>query len=457
MKLQKKLTVIFMILLTLALGICGGITLYQTRKFSIETMITSYEKQLEAVSYSFSQFSSRQEFEGMSDVVQQAFLKFEFEKCCGDGYGLVKEKDTVVNLTDYDILLPQGMGEEHLVQTVGQKQILIIKRKLVQPQGYDIFSIHDITEAYSAVQRQLVLYLVVYGIVLLGVMVLTVLVLKKALGPLEQLKTAAIQFSGGDLETRVKVKKHDEIGELGAAFNHMAGQIETQIEDLKLLLGALTHEIKTPMTSIIGYSDSLLHVDLSETQKIQALQYIYREGKRLELLSGKMMSLLGVYENETIEFEWISVEELFAQVEAIEQEYLNAHQMVLRTKWEPGLKVRGDVELLKCLLGNFIQNSVRASGSNTVIWLRGTGRGLEVIDHGCGIEKEEIGNITKAFYRVDKSRARKDGGAGLGLAICSRIATLHHAVIQIHSQVGCGTRIEVVFPEAGINYKTFTV
>lgn len=122
--------------------------------------------------------------------------------------------------------------------------------------------------------------------------------------------------SGGKLDRRTEIRTHDEIGELGVSFNRMAEEIEHQVDDLKILLGALTHEIKTPMTSIIVYSDTLLHVKLPEEEKQLALGYICCEGKRLEKLSEKMLNPLGLYENDAVEMEWLAVSGLFSNVRA---------------------------------------------------------------------------------------------------------------------------------------------
>ena len=99
-----------------------------------------------------------------------------------------------------------------------------------------------------------------------------------------------------------------------------------------MLLGSLTHELKTPMTSIIGYSDTLLHVKLSEERREQALHRIHDECRRLERLSGKLMNLIGLYDNDSIRLEETEVEDLFSRVADLEKYHLEECGMTLETR-----------------------------------------------------------------------------------------------------------------------------
>lgn len=453
MKLWKKLTVLFLLFLISSLAVCGTITLYHTRKINIDRTVSNYKRQLEAVSYTFDQFGARQEFEEMSETVRNAYLQFEFKKCCGAGYALLKDGGTVINLTDYDIVNPDELDENGMVQSVEKKKILILKKVLQEIEGYEIVSIQDITDTYRETERQLGLYLLIYWAVSAAAAVCVAMMVKRLLKPLKELEQAAGQLSGGNLKERVEVRSSDEVGELGAAFNRMASEIEHQVDDLKLLLGALNHEIKTPMTSIIGYSESLIHVKLPEEQRRTALNYIYQEGKRLESLSGKMMSLLGLYEEGAYEFTWIPAEALFQCVEEMEKTCAKAHGVTLKTECRGKWNYLVDPVLMESLIGNLVQNGIRASEPGDTVIMRDTEDGMEVQDFGRGIPESEIANITKAFYMVDKSRSRKEGGAGLGLAICGQIAKLHHARLEIRSREGEGTVVRIHFED---DYKTFT-
>lgn len=210
------------------------------------------------------------------------------------------------------------------------------------------------------------------------------------------------------------------------------------------MLGSLTHELKTPMTSIIGYSDTLLNVNLKKEQQERALEHIYKECRRLERLSSKLMSLMGLYDNESICPEETSMQELFDQVVSLEEYHLKQKKISLISSCTMGSR-RIDRDLFESLLVNLIDNGIKASGEGGVIFLTGQDNVITVRDEGCGIPADEIKRVTEAFYMVDKARSRKEGGCGLGLALCSMIAELHGAKLAIESEIGKGTSVSVIF------------
>lgn len=106
-----------------------------------------------------------------------------------------------------------------------------------------------------------------------------------------------------------------------------------------------------------------------------------------------------------------------------------------------------DVDLMESLLVNLLDNAVKASAKGSVIEMKSWDGGILVRDHGKGISKEELPHVTEAFYMVDKSRSKKAGGIGLGLALCVRIAEIHGGRLQIESVLGEGTTVTVLFPK----------
>ncbi len=223
-------------------------------------------------------------------------------------------------------------------------------------------------------------------------------------------------------------------------------ELSEESERRRQMLGSLAHELKTPMTSIIGYSDSLLHVNLREEQKERALLHIYEQCRRLERLSGKLMSLVGMYDNDSIRLEQTRMEELFLQVVSLEEFHLRKRGISLvHSCHMEDRKV--DRDLFTSLLVNLIDNGAKASAEGGTVFLLGEGNRITVKDQGCGIPGEEIRRVTEAFYMVDKARSRKEGGCGLGLSLCVRIAQLHGARLCIESKVGKGTAVSVIFPE----------
>ena len=115
-------------------------------------------------------------------------------------------------------------------------------------------------------------------------------------------------------------------------------------------------------------------------------------------------------------------------------------------RWEPG-EIKVEPDLFKTLMINLVDNARKASKKNDVIELFGKaedgGYALYVRDHGRGMKKEELSKITEPFYMIDKSRSRAQNGAGLGLALCQRIAELHGTQLQYESEIGKGTTVRI--------------
>ncbi len=164
----------------------------------------------------------------------------------------------------------------------------------------------------------------------------------------------------------------------------------------------------------------------------------------MERLSSKLMSLMGLYENDSILLEEVSIKELFEQAAELEAYHLKEKGIQLKVSCNMKSK-KVDRDLFISLLINLIDNGIKASRKGDVIWLEGTENRIVVRDQGCGISKEEISQVREAFYMVDKSRSRKDGGCGLGLALCDKIAALHNARLLIESELGKGTSVSIIF------------
>lgn len=276
-------------------------------------------------------------------------------------------------------------------------------------------------------------------------------ILKRILLPLQELNETTKHMAEGSYDQRFHVLRQDEIGQLGESFNKMAEAVEARTHSLEesekkktLFMGNLTHELKTPMTAITGYAQTLLAAKLSEEQQQEALMYIYEECTRLERLSKKMMKLLELEMDDGLAFAEIPVESVFAAAERSCGVILREKQISLKVV-QHGEIFPMDADLMTDVLVNLIDNAVKASRPGGEIILKAYENFIEVQDFGCGIPKEEQGKILEPFYMIDKSRSRKNGGAGLGLALTAMIVRRHGALLEIKSEPGKGTRMILQF------------
>ena len=268
--------------------------------------------------------------------------------------------------------------------------------------------------------------------------------------PVRTLTEATKRIEEGQYDVRADVKSLDEIGDLAISFNTMAEAIEQKVTALegyakqqKDFVANFSHELKTPMTSIIGYADMLRSAELDEEDAFMASNFIFSEGKWLEALSLKLMDLVVLDKNE-FELTRGYARRVLGHVIAVVTPMLEQHGLTLETSIEQ-YQILYEKDLLLTLITNLIDNARKASESGKTIEL--TGRKQEgryritVTDHGIGIPEEELNRITEAFFMVDKSRSRAQHGAGLGLAIGNKIAQLHGSELHFESKVGEGTSV----------------
>ncbi len=308
----------------------------------------------------------------------------------------------------------------------------------------------DLTPLYDSRRMQLKLFLGVYcGVMLLGVLIATALA-SGLTRKLRRLTGAVRRLAGGDLTIRSRVQGWDEVGQLSRDFDAMANRMQEDMqrmqEDMQrqeAFVGAFAHELKTPMTAIIGYADLLRQDGLDAATRRLATEYIFSEGRRLEKLSFKLLELL-MMEKDVLTMRAVSLPAFLQEVERALAPRLKQQGIRLVVRSEPG-RVALEPDLAKSLLYNLIDNAAKAMEGEGLIAVKGSllpgGCQFQVVDNGRGMAQEELSRITQAFYRVDKSRSRQQGGAGIGLALCQRIVELHNGSIQFASAVGTGTRV----------------
>ena len=361
-----------------------------------------------------------------TDVIRLELINV-FREVFGSNGALFYKGECAYNSSPYEFnykelwenTYKRSEGDSIPVQKVEDKKILILmSSEMYMGNPYTVVFYNDITEIYERTARLFAKGLMMTLVLLLLAGGILYRSLSYTIRPLLQLKDAAAAISEGNYQVRVDDSRKDEIGQLAKSFNHMAMTVQENIEahtstneTQRRMLGSLAHELKTPMTAIIGYADTLLTVRLSDRRREQALTYIGRECRRLSRLSVKMLELTGLYEEkkQAVDFEKCQVREL--------------------------------LDMMVSFLVNLVDNAYKASENGGKIFIHADEQGITVKDQGRGIPEEELNRVTEAFYMVDKSRSRSSGGAGLGLALCKEIAGLHGAQLIIKSKEGAGTSV----------------
>ncbi|MCM1327056.1 MAG: HAMP domain-containing histidine kinase [Bacteroidales bacterium] len=310
----------------------------------------------------------------------------------------------------------------------------------------DITSIVDTQRSMMTYFQRIYLIIMAIGfpVIFLLTQVLT--------GSIKKVSKVARRMAKGNYAERIPIDRQDEIGELAADFNQMAEQVEKRIAELsdaarqkEDFAANFAHELKTPLTSVIGYADMLYQRELPREQVKSAAEYILNEGMRLEALSLKLMDLF-VLDKQDFLLEDTSVQDIFENLRQGVEPLCEKRGVSLHMEMEEG-RIKTDYDLFKTMMLNLIDNAIKADCKD--IWIlgkRNKGRyQICIKDNGKGIPPEELSRITEAFYMVDKSRARKQHGAGLGLALVLKIAQIHKAGMRIASDGRSGTEVYVGF------------
>ncbi len=459
MKYRAKIAVIVLLFLSVAFGIGGSLLISVSFSSNLRqeerTAVDSYQTVLNTLSV-VNSVSAQAYYGNIVDVLEQ------LEEGGGghwDGLSLTVDGSVVYassNTTRYIedvhreekaeqfVLVVFSADENHFLQVSGSLEAG--DKTLYLDSIYDITSIYESRNDQERIYRYLFVAIIAVGALLSWLMAMLIT------RPMEELSRTAKQISEGDLSERAQISGEDEVGELAENFNHMADELERHIAELQdamdrqeAFMGNFAHELKTPMTAIIGYADLLRSQQLSDEKTREAANYIFSEGKRLENLSLKLLDLL-VARNEHPELAEVAPKKLVADAARLMRPALEERGITLTEDCEDGTCLM-EPTLVMSLLINLIDNARKAmdGGGAIVVGARLTPEGclLTVEDQGSGIPEEDLERITDAFYRVDKARSRAMGGVGLGLALCREIAEIHGGSLSFASVDPHGTRVTV--------------
>ena len=241
--------------------------------------------------------------------------------------------------------------------------------------------------------------------------------------------------------------RRDEIGALARAFSDMRQAVQSREESLRResearqsLLDALAHELRTPLTSLLGNA-RLLQRDLPPADRERLAGSMAREIRRLSDMDQQLMKLTQL-RHEPLEREPVALLPLLR--ETAERLKDAAPGIAIQVQGEDAALL-GDRALLSLLADNLTVNALRASAPGDTVTLTALKNGFSVTDTGVGMTAEEIARACDPFWKADKARTRSQGGAGLGLSLCRRIAEAHGGALAFQSQPGAGTTVTAEF------------
>lgn len=257
--------------------------------------------------------------------------------------------------------------------------------------------------------------------------------------PLKEMSRATKSYAMGDFSPRVAVSGSDELAELTSAFNRMATSLATQESSRRSFVANVSHELKTPMTTIGGFIDGILDGTIPPEKEKHYLEIVSGETKRLSRLVTAMLNMSKIEAGE------LRLQpKAFDLSQEIFNTMLNFEQLIEKKRIDiQGLDtlqpnvIYADRDLLHQVIYNLVDNAVKFTENgiisvsmartslNTTVTIRNTGT--------TGISSEELSRVFERFYKVDKSRSYDTKGAGLGLYICKTVIEMHGGTIKAHS------------------------
>jgi two-component system OmpR family sensor kinase len=277
--------------------------------------------------------------------------------------------------------------------------------------------------------------------------------------PLKQMAATASAIAGGDLSPRVpEVAPETEAGQLGRALNQMLGRIELAFDErtrsevkLRQFLADASHELRTPVTTIRGYTELYQSGGLAEADELdEAMRRTGQEAVRMGTLIDDMLLLARLDQGRQIETGPVDIAAL-AEDAARDAGAVDPGRTITVDAHGP-LVVLGDTDRLRQVLANLIGNALVHTPPASPIEIgadRADGRAyVEITDHGPGMAPDAVEQAFERFYRADRSRSRHHGGSGLGLSIVEAIVTAHGGTVGLTSVEGEGTTARFELPLA---------
>lgn len=455
MKLWIKVSLVAVIMVAAAVSICNLFLLVGAGRSNLNYAINStVSAQKTNAAYWMNAMAEEIKAE-TGAATARSLARYFVAQLADENIVLNAGTDSIYNATciepaDY-LPLAEGKRQYIIADVAGKSMLMVGSQIAIQGTIYSLYMMQDVTSIYADITEMAYRFSWISFAIMFIAGLVELLLVRKLLKPIKTLKENTSLIAAGVYDRRIRIAEQDEIGELAEDFNSMADAVERRVEELKeeaarrtLFMSALTHELKTPMTSIKGNAQTLLVTRMEEEEREQALMQIDADCTRVEKLSQKLMHLIVLKQSGEIALKEQKTSKLFAMVEAACQTQLKNRGLSLTIRNQMDT-LSMDLDLLCALLLNLIDNAGKASAPGQTIEILAASNVISVMDWGGGIPESALPQLTQPFYRVDKARSRKQGGIGLGLALAEEIARLHRARLAFESEVGKGTTVKVVF------------
>ncbi len=308
----------------------------------------------------------------------------------------------------------------------------------------------------QTVNRLIIFILVCLVFALIIALIICYIITKRIAEPIQNLTEASNSVVNGDRDVKVCTETgFKEFNQLAHSFNYMIKKLDENEQKMRDFVANVSHELKSPLTSIKGFTEALIDGKGRTEERTQKfLNIMDNESNRLSKLVDNLLILCRSDSNIGIERQRVNIKDALSEVslgfETKVREKAISIDIVNNSTTN---YVMADLNSLKQILINLLDNAVKYSPKNSKVLLLISDSGdnvkISVEDSGPGIPKEDIPYIWDRFYRVDKDRSRETGGTGLGLAIVKELVEKNGGITEVNSQIGKGTTFSFELLRAG--------
>ncbi len=282
-------------------------------------------------------------------------------------------------------------------------------------------------------------------LVFIGIYVFTVL-------PVRKIREAALAFSKGNYDYKLKLRSHDEFRDLSETMNFMVGELKNTEEKQRKFIANISHDFRSPLTSIKGYAEAIKDGTIPYEAKDKYLDIILFEADRLHKLTSNILELNSMDNGAvSLNIKSFCITGVIKSVADAFEGICRQKKLTIKLQFdEAEMYVDADQGKIEQVIYNLTDNAIKFSESGSEILIaaeiKGSKTVIRVKDYGCGIPKDSIKKIWERFYKSDSSRGKDKKGTGLGLSIVKEIITAHEENINVISTEGVGTEFSFTLP-----------
>lgn len=443
MKFRQKIFLITFVFVTISINLIGIIIINNNHKKLIDSRIESNKGNIHKI-------ENILKFYDADELNSSLFNK-------DNTYYEISRDENII----YTNLSVDKSDIEKEIKPSSEEIKAIVSNKIlfmsVKQDDYEIILAENVDDIFENRQEQIYFFVkvsMIFSFIIAFCLYIIIFLLTRRI---EKLDKAVKKIQNGDYSIRVKKLGNDEIGSFGESFNQMITSVDENITEIKRVsenrknfIHDITHEIRTPLTSIIGYSSLIKSGKIRDMETI--IEYnnkIYEEGNYLNQISQRLIDIV-LLENQKLELEDVNISQSISKtIDNIQNSFEDVRFI---KNIENNIVIKNDEILVHSLVINIFKNAIVACENKDIKIVETSLKRdidnriiLKIKDNGKGMSEEQLKKVIEPFYTLNKDRNRKLSGMGLGLPLCVKICEVLNAELKLESKIGEGTTAIIKF------------